>query len=101
MKTYSGWLSSKDHQTVMRGDCPHCGSRQCLIPGPRGGLARNLLCRVCQMEFNAGPVGAQLLAERCPAERVKEVYGLVARCSSRLLEQKPDITQNAAEEPKV
>ena len=74
--TAARYLSSKDHNKLLVQICPNCLAIDQLLPGPRGGLARNVLCAACRMEFNVGPACAQVIAERCPEERARDVYDL-------------------------
>jgi hypothetical protein len=37
-----------------RSDCPDCGSHT-IMPGPRGGLSRNVHCDKCGSRFNVAP----------------------------------------------
>lgn len=63
-------LTAAEQAKLLDGICPDCGSRT-LIAGPRGSLARNLLCGQCRIEFNAnlrqstrlGPCGNDRLAK--------------------------------------
>lgn len=77
MKIYTEnkWLAFRDHAKLASGFCPNCESRD-LVAGPRGGLARNVLCLSCRVEFNVGPAAAQVIAEQCPVERMREIYGV-------------------------
>lgn len=76
------FLNRVDSRCLRHGLCPNCGLGNSLIKGPRGGESRNLLCSGCLMEFNVGPASAQVIAEECPADRLKEVYGIEPRPSA-------------------
>lgn len=79
MKAYTPdqWIDQADFEKLMRLVCPNCGEYKRFIFGPRGGMARNILCSFCKMEFNFGPVGAQVIAQVCAEDRQREVYHLV------------------------
>jgi hypothetical protein len=40
--------------TLNRGECPDCGNYM-IVPGPRGGLSRNVSCDACGSRFNVAP----------------------------------------------
>lgn len=47
-----------DYQRIIaalnEGECPDCRSRT-IVPGPRGGLSRNVSCDGCGARFNVAP----------------------------------------------
>jgi hypothetical protein len=68
-------LNRTDQEKLLSGICPDCGAAMILY-GPRGGIARNVLCGVCRTEFNASPVQSTRMAKPCDPTRQKEVYGV-------------------------
>lgn len=68
-------LLPEDGDKLVNGVCPLCGSAF-LIPGPRGGSGRNILCAFCRAEFCASLVQSSVLDEYCNWERQKQVYGV-------------------------
>jgi hypothetical protein len=68
-------LTAAECEKLMDGQCPDCGGRV-LLPGPRGGLAQNILCGKCRNEFNTcGPLSTRI-AKPCSPERQKVIYHL-------------------------
>ena len=74
MKTFAGFISSSDFGLLQDDVCPNCKKQNAFAEGPRGGMAQNIVCTGCRMEFNAGPAGAEMISQRCPDERLKEFY---------------------------
>lgn len=92
--TEDKWLSSADFARLTKGNCPNCQKGVEFLLGPRGGLARNVVCPNCMMEYSASPAGAQVINDKCPLERLEQFYfpaigeKLKARVGAKLREQK-------------
>ena len=72
------FISRADHQTILHGVCPNCNEPRFAL-GPRGGMARNILCIHCWREYNVSIAGTQIINLRCPDERMEEVYHVTLR----------------------
>lgn len=72
----SNFLPAIDADQVRRGCCPRCHGVD-FLPGPRGGLCRNVLCVRCFAEYNSGPIAVELLHEVCPQDRRAAVYRIL------------------------
>jgi hypothetical protein len=50
--------SDPDHKRIIQalenGKCPDC-QNSAIVPGPRGGLSRNVSCDACGSRFNVAP----------------------------------------------
>jgi DNA-directed RNA polymerase subunit M/transcription elongation factor TFIIS len=68
-------ISPAGQEMLLAGFCPDCGAAM-LLNGPRGGLARNVLCGACRTEFNVSPLQCERLAAPSDPARQKEVYGV-------------------------
>jgi hypothetical protein len=66
-------VTHAEYLKLISGLCPDCGAAM-LLNGPRGGLARNVLCGVCRTEFNVSPVQSERIAKPCAPARQREVY---------------------------
>lgn len=44
----------RDCLAVEQGYCPDCRKKGTLLSGPSGGMAQNIACNSCLMEFNVG-----------------------------------------------
>lgn len=66
-------LTPEQQIALLTGHCPLCES-PLLLPGPRGGDARNVLCGRCRAEFVASPVASYLLASPCDDWRQASIY---------------------------
>ena len=67
-------LSLQEAQQLRRGQCPHCLAGVFLVHRLDGIWHR--LCNVCLREYAELPAGPVIANEICPAERLKEVYGI-------------------------
>ena len=44
---------------VAKGHCPDCGSKNCMLSGPSGGMCQNVMCEKCGKKFNITPFGVE------------------------------------------